>query len=456
MRVDVSPDLLTRLDRPGPRYTSYPTVPAWTSDFGADQWLVALDAMADAPDRETSLYVHLPYCVKRCHYCGCNAAVPDSRSDVDRYLDHLERELDLVCARIGRRRVGQMHWGGGTPNYQTDAQIRRTWQLLADRFELTGELSLECDPRAAKSEQPYLLRELGFNRISMGVQDFDPSVQEAIGRRQPEKVTRRWVDASRDAGFESVNLDLVYGLPHQTPEVFADSLARVLDLDPDRLAVFGYAHVPWAKPHQTAIDEAALPSGPERFALYQQAVETLTEAGYVWIGLDHFARPDDELAVALSERRLHRNFMGYSTRPALDMLAFGNSAIGEVCDHFAQNTPLVSQYEQTVARGELPVVRGMELSGDDRMRRAVILHLMCNLELPWAVTVARWGAPVPGLIEGIERRLAPLADEGLITLDQAGLHVTDLGRFFLRNVAMEFDAYLDDPEDGRPRYSRTV
>ena len=455
MRVDVPADLLARLDRPGPRYTSYPTVPAWTGEFGADDWQQALDALGAAPDRETSLYLHLPYCVKRCHYCGCNAAVPDSRDDVDRYLDHLERELDLVAAHVGRRRVIQMHWGGGTPNYQTDAQLRRTWQLVADRFELDGELSLECDPRAARADQPHLLREVGFNRISMGVQDFDPEVQAAIGRRQPEAVTRRWVEAARAAGFASVNLDLVYGLPHQTPERFADSLARVLELDPDRLAVFGYAHVPWAKPHQAVIDEQALPDAPQRFALYQQAVATLTEAGYVWIGLDHFARPDDELAVALAERRLHRNFMGYTTRPDLDMLALGNSAIGDVCDRFAQNAPLVGPYEESVARGELPVVRGLHLSDDDRIRRAIILHLMCNLELPWDLTTARFGRGVLDVAPDAPERLAPLAADGLVTLDDSGLGVTDLGRFFLRNVAMVFDAHLD-AGDGAPRYSRTV
>ncbi len=455
MRVHVPADLLTRLDRPGPRYTSYPTVPAWSDSFGAADWQAALADLAAEPHREVSLYVHLPYCVKRCHYCGCNAAVPDSREDVDRYLDHLEQELDLLVSRVGRRKVVQMHWGGGTPNYQTEAQMRRTWQLMADRFDLDGELSLECDPRAARSDQPALLRELGFNRISMGVQDFDPQVQEAIGRKQPEKVTRRWVEASRAAGFESLNLDLVYGLPHQTRAGFADSLRRVLELEPDRLAVFGYAHVPWSKPHQEVIDTSALPPGPERFALYQLAVETLTEAGYVWIGLDHFARPQDELAVALAERRLHRNFMGYTTRPALDMLAAGNSAIADVRDRFGQTAPLVQAYQEKVAAGELPIIRGHALSEDDRLRRRVILHLMCNLELPWDLTVADFGATVPELIPGAMPQLSPLADEGLITVDQDGLRATDLGRFFLRNVAMVFDAYLETGGE-RPLYSRTV
>lgn len=455
MSVIVPADLLRRLDRPGPRYTSYPTVPAWTDTFGDGDWRQALADLGAKPGGEVSLYMHLPYCVKRCHYCGCNAAVPDKRGDVDRYLDHLERELDLLTAATGRCRVVQMHWGGGTPNYQTDAQLRRAWRLAADRFELDGEMSIECDPRAGKAEQPHLLRELGFNRISLGVQDFSPRVQEAIGRRQPEHVTRRFVESARAAGFASVNLDLVYGLPHQTAAHFADSLQKVLELEPDRLAVFGYAHVPWAKPNQAVIDPAALPDGPTRFALYQMAVATLTAAGYVWIGLDHFARPDDELAVALAERRLHRNFMGYTTRPALDMLAAGNSAIGEVAGRFAQNTPEVAAYQEQVAAGRLPVVRGMRLSQDDHLRRRIILHLMCNLELPWSLTVDGYGAPIDALLPHCLPPLEELADLGLITLLGDGLVVTELGRYFLRNVAMVFDAYLDQG-GSRPLYSRTV
>ena len=455
MRITVTPELLQRLDRPGPRYTSYPPVPAWSENFDDREWLRALAELAGQPERDVCLYVHLPFCGKRCLYCGCNAEVPSCRRDVDRYLDHLARELDLMVAVTGRRRVVQMHWGGGTPNFLTPAQLRRTWGLLGDRFELAGEMSLECDPRAGNADQPHLLRELGFNRLSLGVQDFSPQVQAAIGRRQPERIVRRFVAAAREAGFLSVNLDLVYGLPRQTPAVFADSLQKALALACDRLAVFGYAHVPWAKPHQKAIAPETLPSGPERFALYQQAVETLTAAGYVWIGLDHFARPDDELAAALQQRRLHRNFMGYTTQPGLDMLAIGASAIGEVCARFAQNAPAVASYEQALAAGRLPVVRGLRLDANDRLRRRVILHLMCNLELPWQLTVAEFGRPLHELLPDCLQPLDELAAAGLIALHDAGLQVTDLGRFFLRNVAMVFDAYLD--AGGRePRYSRTV
>ncbi len=457
MRVDISPDLLNRLDKPGPRYTSYPTVPAWSDTFDEADQRTALRELGAISDRPVSLYVHLPYCVKRCAYCGCNAAVPTDKSDSDHYLDSLERELDIVAGIVGRRSVVQMHWGGGTPNYGKEHQIRRTVQLIRDRFDFEpgAEVSLEADPRLGTVEQAHLLRELGFNRISMGVQDFDRKVQVAIGRVQPEKLTVRFYEACRDAGFESVNLDIVYGLPHQNLETFKSTLDRVIELGPDRLACFGYAHVPWARENQRSIDASALPGGENRFALYQLAVESMTEAGYTWIGLDHFARPDDELAVALAERRLHRNFMGYTTRPALDLLAVGNSAISDVQDRFSQNVTEVGQYEEAVNAGRLPVVKGMHLSADDKLRRLVILHLMCNLELPYAVTVPRFDATVDELLPEALAQMDPLIEDGLVVREADRLRVTDLGRFFLRNVSMPFDAYLTGGGD-RPLFSRTV
>ncbi|MFO7653782.1 MAG: oxygen-independent coproporphyrinogen III oxidase [Candidatus Krumholzibacteriia bacterium] len=457
MTVTLAPGQLERLNRPGPRYTSYPTVPVWSRDFTAADHAAALDDLARQPDTGVAVYAHHPYCVKRCHYCGCNAAVSGCADEVDRYLDALERELELVTARIGRRRIVQMHWGGGTPNFLKTRQLERAFGMFADRFSFApdAEISLETDPRVGTPEQAAQLRELGFNRVSLGVQDFSRRVQVAIGRVQPEKLTTSFFRACREVGFESVNVDLVYGLPHQTPELFGETLARAIDLGPDRVACFGYAHVPWARENQRQIDETALPRTAAKFALFQQAVETFTGAGYRWIGLDHFARPDDELSRAHAERRLHRNFMGYTTRPALDLLAFGASGISEVAGRFAQNDADLLGYRESVDRDELPVVRGLRLSDDDRLRRFVILELMCNLTLPHAATVPEFGAPVDELLPEALGRLAPVVAEGLAVIHPDRLEVTELGRYFLRNVAMAFDAYLDDSEE-KPLFSRTV
>jgi len=457
MTVVVTPEQLARLDRPGPRYTSYPTVPVWSRDFGPTDYEAALDGLDADTGGELSVYLHLPFCVKRCHYCGCNATLAACADDVDGYLDSVERELDRVVARTGRRRVVQMHWGGGTPNFLDAEQLARTFAMFTARFDLApdAEISLETDPRIGTPEQAAQLRELGFNRISLGVQDFRREVQVAIGRTQPEALTRRFFTACRDAGFMSVNLDLVYGLPEQTAASFDETLRRALDLAPDRFATFGYAHVPWVRPNQQVIDEKSLPAAPEKFALFQQAVATLTAAGFRWIGLDHFARPDDELARAHAERRLHRNFMGYTTRPAGQLLAVGMSGIGEIGGCFAQNDAELPGYREKVDAGGLAVVRGIRLSRDDRLRRHAILELMCNLTLPFATTEPSFGAPVDELFADELQRLAPLATEGLVTIHDDRVNVTELGRYFVRNVAMVFDAYLDERE-ARGIFSRTV
>ena len=457
MTVSIAPTQLARLNRPGPRYTSYPTVPVWSREFAPSDYDEALDDLARGPDTGVAIYAHHPYCVKRCHYCGCNAAVPSGGGEIDRYLDTLERELDLVVRRTGPRRVVQMHWGGGTPNFMKPDRLERAYRMFADRFAFAtdAEISLETDPRVGTPEQAAQLRELGFNRISLGVQDFSRQVQVAIGRVQPEKLTTRFFQACRDLGFESVNVDLVYGLPHQTPELFADTLARTLALGPDRVACFGYAHVPWARENQRNIDSATLPEAAAKFALFQQAVATFTAADYRWIGLDHFARPDDELARAHAEQRLHRNFMGYTTRPALDLLAFGASGISEVAGRFAQNDADLVSYRESVDLDELPIVRGLQLSRDDKLRRFVILELMCNLTLPFDATVPGFDARVDELLPDALARLEPVAAEGLVEINDDRLDVTELGRYFLRNVAMPFDAYLDESEK-KPLFSRTV
>jgi oxygen-independent coproporphyrinogen-3 oxidase len=381
---------------------------------------------------------------------------------VDGYLDRVEHELDLITGILGRRRAVQIHWGGGTPNYLSEPQLRRAMGLLQEAFAVTSdvEMSLESDPRLGTPEQAHLLRELGFERISLGVQDIDLSVQEAIGRIQPASRTRRFYEACRAAGFASVNLDLVYGLPRQTPASFAHTLDFVRELDPDRIACFGYAHVPWVKPNQERVDTTDMPTGAAKFALFQQALASFTDAGYEWIGMDHFARPADELAVAARERRLHRNFMGYTTRPAADLLALGMSGISELAGAFAQNDPDLAGYQNALDEGRLPVVKGHQLSTDDCLRRLAITHLMCNLELPWDVAAERFGVRLDEAFAAELERMAPLLEDGLVVREADRLRVTGLGRFFVRNVCMELDAHLPRETAAgigeRPIFSRTV
>ena len=458
MAVHVSRELLARHDKPGPRYTSYPTVPVWSRDFGESDYRDALVALAGRPDDELSIYLHLPFCAKHCHYCGCNAVVSRDKDAVDAYLDRVEREIDAVIDMVGRgRRTVQIHWGGGTPNFLKPQQLERALGFFRDRFDVApdAEISLEIDPRIGSPEQARHLRSLGFNRISLGVQDFEPEVQKAIGRKQSRERTLRVYHGCRDAGFEGVNLDLVYGLPGQTRDSFAATLRDIVALAPDRVACFSYAHVPWVRPEQNKVDITRLPEGHEKFALFRLAIDVFDEAGYDWIGIDHFAKRDDELAVALRERRLHRNFMGYTTRPAPQMLAFGMSGIGEICDRFVQNDADLAGWGGAIDDGRLPVVRGHVLSADDRLRRTAILHLMCNNELPYALTVPAFGAPANELLAESLEAMGPYADEGFIEFADDRLLITDLGRHFARNVCMELDAYLD--RDGsKPLFSRTV
>jgi len=450
-------DLIERHARPVPRYTSYPTVPFWDTGFGEADYVDALDDVGEEPGRPLSVYVHLPFCGKRCYYCGCTAMVTHRPEVVDRYLDHLEREVEGVVDRIGiGRRVTQMHWGGGTPNFLTDRQTVRLFELLAGSFDLApeAEISIEMDPRVATPSQPPLLRRLGFNRISMGVQDFDPRVQAAIGRIQPEEETVALLDGARAAGFESVNFDLVYGLPYQTHESFARTLDRVVELAPDRIATFSYAHLPEVRKIQRAVDASGLPAPRAKLGLFLDTVETLGTAGYQWIGFDHFARRDDELAVAARERRLLRNFMGYTTHAAPDQVAFGLSGIGCLAGRFVQNDPGLARYEQALDDCHFPVVRGHRLSRDDEVRSLVIQHLMCNLEIRDDLTRDPFGAPVSSLLNGELEALDPFVEEGFLAPRPGGWEVTDTGRFFIRNLAAALDPYL---RGGRlPTFSSAV
>ncbi|MBX7120134.1 MAG: oxygen-independent coproporphyrinogen III oxidase [Gemmatimonadaceae bacterium] len=445
----VPADLLAKYDVAGPRYTSYPTVPAWRDDFAPDDFARALRA-AGATGTPVALYGHFPYCAAKCFYCGCNAVTTSRPEAIDRYLDDLERELDCVVGELGRfHRTAQLHWGGGTPNHLDDRQLERAFRLYADRFRFTDEveLSLEADPRLVSREQLRTLRALGFTRISFGVQDLDRNVQEAIGRLQSPALVRDVCESAREAGFTGLNIDLIYGLPRQTPESFARTIDEALRLGPDRVACFGYAHLPSSRPHQRVIEEAELPDAPERAALFQLAVRRFTEAGYAWIGLDHFAKADDPLAVAQREGRLHRNFMGYTTMPAAHLVGTGMSAISDVGGAFAQNEARLGPWRERVDAGRLSTVRGLWLSDDDRARKHAIQQLMCNLELAFD--------DIPPGVDDLRARFAPFEDDGFVEFGVDRVQVTPRGRFFIRNLCMELDAYLPT-QQGQGRFSRTV
>jgi len=457
----VDADVLRRLSVPGPRYTSYPTVPEWSDDFGEADAVAAYRRAAARPDEPLSVYVHLPFCERLCLYCGCTVEIHGKQSRADRYLDAVGTEVARVAGLLGdRRRVSQMHWGGGTPTFLSVEQLRRLHGMLAGvfSFEEDAEISVEVDPHVTTLEQADALVDLGVNRVSMGVQDLDPAVQDVVRREQTLEETARLVAHCRGRGVAGINVDLMYGLPAQTAAGFAATLDHVVDLAPDRLAVFGYAHVPWLKPAQKALEKHRMPEPAERAALFGQALAGLTEAGYVVVGLDHFAREEDPLVEALRAGTLHRNFQGYATRAAADMVGFGMSAIGDVAGAFAQNARDTATYESELAAGRLPVVRGLLRSEEDELRRRVILSLMCRMRVDWSELEAETGrSDLAAHFADAWRQLEPFAEEGFCTLAPGRLDVTSTGRLFLRHMAMAFDESLARrDEDAGPRFSRTI
>jgi oxygen-independent coproporphyrinogen-3 oxidase len=456
--------LAPRYDRPGPRYTSYPPAPHFTDAIGPDEAAAAYAARGPgAPP--LSLYVHLPFCEAMCTFCGCNVVISrDPESMVPRYLRGLEREADLAAAALsgGPRETVQLHLGGGTPTWFPPEALERLHGVLASRFDLApdAELALEVDPRVTTEAHVEALARLGWRRVSMGVQDFDPRVQHAVARVQGEDETARLVERCREAGFQSVNVDLMYGLPHQTLDGFRRTLHAVLSrLRPDRVSLFGYAHVPWMKAHQRRIDEAALPGPVERLALFHAGVEAFVGAGYEFIGLDHFARPEDELALARRRGDLRRNFMGFHTRAGTDMVALGITGIGDVGGLYLQNHHALTAWERALEAGSLPVERGYRRTEDDRLRGAVIQALLCNGRAP-ASLLAPGGGDWTATWASEAERLEPLREDGLVVVGEAGIALTPLGRLFVRNVCMVFDAHLgratSSRRPGAARYSRTV
>jgi len=456
-------DLLARYDRPGPRYTSYPTAVEFHGGVNADAYVRSL-ARADAhPDEPLSLYVHLPFCEERCAYCGCFVVITKHRDVTGRYLDYLDKEIDLLAAHLPhRRRVSQLHWGGGTPTYYTAAELERLFAGLSRHFTFTpdAEIGVEIDPRVTTTDQLSTLRRLGFNRLSMGVQDFAPEVQEAVNRIQSYELTKGLVDHARAIGFRSINVDLIYGLPYQTTGGFGRTLEQVITLRPERVAVYSFAFVPWMKAHMKHLAEESLPGPDLKIALLTLARRAFLDAGYRQIGMDHFALPGDELARALEARTLHRNFMGYTVQAARDMVALGVSAIGDVRGTFVQNTKKLNEYYEALDAGRFPIDRGYELDADDAVRRHVITELMCNghLDVPEAerrfgITFAEYFGPE---LAELTAPGSPQAD-GLVQVTRGAIEVTPLGRMFVRNVCMIFDRYLRARTTGpRPVFSRTV
>jgi oxygen-independent coproporphyrinogen-3 oxidase len=461
LRFHVDPELVRRFDRPGPRYTSYPTAVEFHEGVTEVDYRRHLEQAAARPDDPLSLYVHIPFCKKHCSYCGCHVIATPRHEIARDYLGDVRRELALAAEPLGaRRKIVQMHWGGGTPTYLEPDELEQLHAHVTDRFELVpgAEVAIEVDPRVTTRAQLETLARLGFNRLSMGVQDFTPEVQEAIGRGQTFDETRALVEAAREVGFhEGINLDLVYGLPLQSERSFHDNLDRLLELRPDRLALYSFAYVPWIRPNQKRIDAAQLPVRDEKLALYLAALTRLVAAGYEPIGMDHFALPGDELARAARAGRLDRNFMGYTVKPASTMIAFGVSGIGEVAGGFFQNERKLSTYKSALDAGRLPIQRGYALDDDDKVRQFVIRQLMCNFAVSKPEVASRFGVEFDAYFAASLGSLDEEREAGFVEESAERLAVTPEGRMFVRNVCMAFDRYLAAKrESSRPVFSRTV
>ncbi|XBP72339.1 oxygen-independent coproporphyrinogen III oxidase [Polaromonas hydrogenivorans] len=456
-----SHELIRRFDVSGPRYTSYPTADRFVEAFTAEHVAQALAQRrngAAAMLLPLSLYVHIPFCESLCYYCACNKIITRHHERGETYLRYLSREVDLYTAHLGvGQTVSQLHLGGGSPTFLSDGELRELMAMLRRSFSLApdGEYSIEVDPRTVDSTRLATLAGLGFNRLSFGVQDFDPAVQKAVHRVQPAEQVFSLMAAARLIGFESINIDLIYGLPQQTPESFDRTLAQVLQLRPDRIALYAYAHLPQRFKPQRRIDVDKLPDAGAKLSMLSRSLAAFQGAGYVHVGMDHFALPDDALAVAKRQGRLHRNFQGYSTQPDCDLIGLGVSAIGKVGATYSQNTKTLEEYYDYLDQGRLPVVRGLALSRDDLVRRSVIMALMCqgqlefeSIELAYLIDFNSYFAAELAILHGMQ-------EQGLVEVDDTSLQITKTGWYFVRGVAMVFDRYLQ-ADRTRARFSRII
>ena len=450
--------LIRKYDKAGPRYTSYPTAVQFHDGFGAAEYRQEAQA-GNATGKPLSLYLHIPFCDTVCFYCACNKIVTKNRRHAAPYLNHLHREMALQGALFDHSRpVTQLHWGGGTPTFISPVEMRELMRVTGEHFQLLhddcGEYSIEIDPRETDDGTVALLRELGFNRLSLGVQDFDPDVQKAVNRIQSRDLTLRVMEAARREGFKSISVDLIYGLPLQTTASFSRTVAEIIAQNPDRISVFNYAHLPELFKTQRQIDASALPAPEVKLEILQTVIAQLTGAGYVYIGMDHFAKPEDELTLAQQAGTLYRNFQGYSTHADCDLIGFGATSIGMVGDSYSQNLKTLEEYYARIDEGTLAVFRGVRLDADDRLRRAVITTLICHFTLEFAAIERQFGI---GFGDYFAAELAELADmqtDGLLTVTETGIEVLPPGRLLIRNICMAFDRYLRAQK--QQRFSKVI
>lgn len=456
--------MIQRYNRTGPRYTSYPTALEFKA-LETDQEEKSLLSDRDI-NKPLSLYLHIPFCAHVCYYCGCNKVVTKDRSRSESYLALLKKEIDEKAALLqGNPIVEQMHWGGGTPTFLSDEQICDLFNHIKQRFQFStahsADYSIEIDPRELRPGTLKLLRELGFNRTSFGVQDLDEKVQQAVNRVQPESMIRAVMDEARALGFRSINIDLIYGLPHQTLESFASTVETIIELLPDRLSVFNYAHLPERFKPQRRINEADLPDSQQKLAILGHCIQRLTKADYHYVGMDHFARPDDELAIAQSNKVLHRNFQGYTTHGDCDLIGFGVSSISQISDQYLQNTPDIKQYESQLTDGHLPTAKIIHTHEDDIIRRTLIMELLCHSEVKFAALNAEFAIDSADYFAAELASLQPMVKDQLLEINDDGIFILENGRLLVRNACMHFDTYLSKlqqaaQEKGERRFSKAI
>lgn len=449
--------LIRKYNVNGPRYTSYPTALQF-GEFGQAQYEQAI-ASSPRKDRPLSLYFHIPFCSTLCYYCACSKIVTRDKSKGVRYLGYLKKEIDLQAAHFTGRKVTQLHWGGGTPTFLSDEQVQDLMDYIGSKFELAPEaereFSIEIDPRTVDADRIRAIRRAGFNRLSMGIQDFEPEVQKAVNRIQSFEATKEVIDAAREAGFKSISVDLIYGLPHQTMATIANTLKQVIELSPDRISIYNYAHLPTRFAPQKRINVVDIPDADHKLRILKQCIDMLTLSGYQYIGMDHFAKPDDELAIAQREGTLHRNFQGYSTHAECDLVAMGVTGISNIGNSYSQNSKEMDEYEAFLDKGELPIVKGIYIDDDDLIRKAVIMALICHFKLSFAAIESKFNIDFRDYFGRELASFHDMQEDGLVEINDDGITVTDKGRLLIRNVCMAFDRHLN-PDLQANSYSKAI